>query len=269
MSTATNHLEHRSSSRLLSSKNNNEQGNLQSFYLAFAYIKLYRAQPEPEFVYVSDARIPPAVMPNCVRHDLQRLILKNPFTSSGALGTDETAEGMLGGDTSAVLYWQDQHHPSLKTNPATSRKTRLQTTIDTEREMYFKYLGEDVLKKSGLAYTVVRVPDFFTDDTHAEAASSSLRGIELTADNNQPTDDEAMLSTTTTTGAVTHDQVAEVCVSALLDSNALNKSFYIRPKSKQQQQPQQMDRTTSSMDDSIDNSIADQFKALPQDPVSV
>ena len=51
-----------------------EKGDFESFYLAFSYIKVYRSQPEPEFVYLSDARIPPVIRSNMVRHDVHQLV---------------------------------------------------------------------------------------------------------------------------------------------------------------------------------------------------
>ena len=54
---------------------NGQQVPEESFYLAFTYITLYRLQPEPEFVHVSDARIPPKVSPDMIRHEEKRLVL--------------------------------------------------------------------------------------------------------------------------------------------------------------------------------------------------
>lgn len=44
------------------------------FYLSFDYIKLYRGQPEPEFIYLSDARIPPVLQDGMIRDDVHRLV---------------------------------------------------------------------------------------------------------------------------------------------------------------------------------------------------
>ncbi|KAL7558764.1 hypothetical protein ACA910_010073 [Epithemia clementina (nom. ined.)] len=274
---------------------NNDNNNLQSFYLAFTYIKLYRSQPEPEFIYVSDAKIPSNVAPSSVRHDLQRLILPNP----AAADKPPMLEGSLGADRAAILL--DDSTPatvSTTTTTTTTSPLALRSTLNAEREAYFKYLGEDILKKSGLAYAVVRVPDFLTD-AQAEARAS-MRGIDLSSEyhaptttktaaaqnglggnqnNNKKDDDDddddknnnnqekPAIMAVQETQAVTHDQVAQVCVSALLDPNALNKSFYIRPKT-----------TTKGgggggragvVDDDVLQSIANHFKNLPQDPVSV
>jgi len=45
-----------------------------SFYWALSYIKLYRSQPKPEFVCLSDTRIPAVVSSDMVRHDMQQLV---------------------------------------------------------------------------------------------------------------------------------------------------------------------------------------------------
>jgi hypothetical protein len=50
---------------------------------------------------------------------------------------------------------------------------------------------------------------------------------------------------------VSRSEVAQVCVSALLDPNALNKSFYVSKKVK----------------GNIDETISAKFASLPPDPV--
>ena len=230
-----------------------QQNDMQSFYLAFTYIKLYRSQPEPEFVYVSDARIPPKLPDDRVRHDLKRLLVLKDSTDGG----DESSDIMA--DAGAVLL-------DDRTTTAT-----LQRTINTEKEAYFKYLGEDTLKKSGLAYAVVRVPTFPSEkDTET---ASSLREIELAADNhldngNSKSNKNGEMLSGDTSSVVTHDQVAQVCVSALLDPNALNKSFYIRQKNQRSNDDTDNKITNTAIDDS-NNALSNQFKALPQDPVSI
>ena len=44
------------------------------FYLALSYIKVYRSPPEPEFIYLSDARIPPIVKNGMVRDDIRQIL---------------------------------------------------------------------------------------------------------------------------------------------------------------------------------------------------
>lgn len=80
------------------------------FYLALDYIKLYRGQPEPEFIYLSDARIPPVVQDRMVRDDVHKLV-----------SSSESSNILDGGkmDRSA-------------------------------EETYFKYKGEEIIKQSGL-----------------------------------------------------------------------------------------------------------------------
>jgi hypothetical protein len=64
------------------------------------------------------------------------------------------------------------------------------------------------LKASGLSYTIVRVSGF------NELQSGEASTIDLTQSN-----DEVM--------PVSRAEVAQVCASALLDPNALNKSLYV------------------------------------------
>jgi hypothetical protein len=54
--------------------------------------------------------------------------------------------------------------------------------------------------------------------------------------------------------AVSRAEAAQVCVSALLDPNALNKSFYVSKKDKKSIK-------------SIDDDISAKFQALPVDHV--
>ena len=98
-----------------------EKGDFSSFYLAFSYIKVYRSQPEPEFVYLSDARIPPVIRSNMVRHDALQLV-----TSEGE-SEDEDSYKIL--DLTTVAD-----------NPMAR----------SPEETYYKYRGEGILKNSGL-----------------------------------------------------------------------------------------------------------------------
>ena len=141
------------------------------FYLAFDYIKVYRAQPEPEFVYLSDARIPRVITGGMVRHDRKQI--------------REKRDSIL--DDSDVLL------------PALDQRS--------SEETYYKYRGEEILKRSGLAYAIVRVAGF-NEVSFGEAST-------------------IMLSTEPSLEAVSRSDVAQVCAQALLDPNALNKSFYM------------------------------------------
>ena len=91
------------------------------FYLALDYIKVYRGQMEPEFVYLSDARIPPVVNDAMVKHDLHKLA-SSPTDSNGSYLIDEE----------------------------TARKVVEDQTDRSAEETYFKYMGEEMIKQSGL-----------------------------------------------------------------------------------------------------------------------
>jgi hypothetical protein len=119
------------------------------FYLALDYIKVYRGQPEPEFVYLSgnhlkpcplshfllaqyllyslsavnlsDARIPPVVNDAMVNHNLHRLVTST-FGSSASYSIIDEAIANKGNED----------------------KTRIAA------ETYFKYMGEEMIKLSGL-----------------------------------------------------------------------------------------------------------------------
>lgn len=175
------------------------KGDLCSFYLAVAYIKVYRAQPEPEFVYLSDSRIPPVIRSGMVKHDARQL-----------LATPEVG---------AAFQIFDG--------------TSLQADRSTE-ETYYKYRGEEILKNSGLSYAIVRVSGY------NESPSGEASTIELKSVNNEVI-------------AVSRADVAQVCACALLDTNALNKSFYM---SKTKNKPKNV---------SADEDISLKFADLPTD----
>jgi hypothetical protein len=154
------------------------------FYLAFDYIKVYRSQPEPEFVYLSDARIPPMVSKEMVRHDRKQLQPKREVESEAPVLLLE--EGEISGASTASQR--------------------------SSEETYFKYRGEEILRNSGLSYSIVRVSGY------NEIPSSDTSTVELT-----PYNDNGV-------AAVSRADVAQVCTAALLDPNALNKSFYVSKK---------------------------------------
>ena len=183
-----------------------QKGDLSSFYLAFSYIKVYRSQPEPEFVYLSDSRIPPVIRSNMVRHDIHQIV-----TSHG----DDNSYKLL--DQAALN--------SVTGNPMGR----------SSEETYFKYHGEEILKSSGLSYTIVRVSGF------NELPSGEASTIKLTQSN-----EEVM--------PVSRAEAAQVCASALLDPNALNKSLYVS-KAKRQ-----------SRDLSREEDMSSKFSELQPDP---
>lgn len=151
-----------------------------SFYMALSYIKVYRVQPEPEFVYLSDSRIPPRIRSSMVRHDRRQLLTRKE---------EEEGETLL-------------DEKSLKESLTLERSTE---------ETYFKFRGEEILKSSGLSYTIVRISGF-NEVPSGEASTIDLKGS-----------NRNMLP-------VSRADAAQVCVSALLDPNALNKSVYMTKK---------------------------------------
>lgn len=194
---------YRSASNRLKSKL--QPGEWNSFYLALCYIKLYRSQPEPEFVYLSDARIPPVVKSGMVRHNAKQIV-----------STTASADGKLRIlDESALTASQDRMSRSPE-------------------ETYYKYRGEEILKSSGLSYAVVRV------NGYNESPSGEASTIELKTSN------DVVIP-------VARDEVAQVCVSALLDPSALNKSFYVSKKGGKSYR--------------MDENIHSKFDSLPTDSV--
>jgi len=167
-------------------RNENERLKLKdtshdSFYIALSYIKVYRVQPEPEFVYLSDSRIPSQVSNEMVRHDRRQILINTESKGNESVILDESSL-----ETSDIL-------------------------VRSQEETYFKYRGEEILKKSGLSYTIVRVSGFNEDP------SGEVSTIDLRKSNHQMS-------------PVSRAEVAQVCVGALLDPNALNKSVYISKK---------------------------------------
>ena len=193
------------------SAGNSERNRLQSgdslrFYIALSYVKVYRLQPEPEFVYLSDARIPPVVKNGMVLHDQRRLLLNS----------------------------KEQDDNSSDDFVQILDEKMLQSVVTMERspeEIYFRFRGEEVLKSSGLSYTIVRVAGY------NESPSGEASSIDLMKTNH-------ILS------PVSRADAAQVCVSALLDPEALNKSVYIGKRI----------GTTAR-----DEDISAKFAALPSD----
>jgi hypothetical protein len=183
-----------------------EPGEWTSFYLALSYVKLYRSQPEPEFVYLSDARVPPVVRSGMIRHAARQLVL-----SGARSGTDSDGIQLL--DESTLQLTKDRMARSPE-------------------ETYYKFRGEEILKSSGLAYTIVRVSGF-NEGLSGEASTIVLKNQD---------DDVAPVS---------RADVAQVCVAALLDPNALNKSLYMGKK---------------SAGSARDEDISAKFASLPKDP---
>jgi NAD(P)H-binding len=210
---------YRTDSNVAEDEQMNTPNNLSPFYLAFCYIKLYRAQPEPEFVYVSDARIPPVVTSGMVRHDTKQ-VLASPLDISASEGN--------------VIRLLDESKLTL----AASAKGG-----PSQEETYFKYRGEEILKKSGLSYAIIRIAGY------NEIPSGEASTVELRSTN------QGFTFSNMDECAVSRAEVAQVCVKALMDPNALNKSFYMGKT-----------KTVVTGPDVVD-SIAEQFTKLPDDVV--
>ena len=176
-----------------SKQRNDRNKDYQQFYMALTYIKVYRAQPEPEFIYLSDARIPPVIRNGMVHHE--RKMLLTDEASVKKQGSDG-----VGGDAATLLDEKDLE-----------RKSMLERSPE---ETYFKYRGEEILIKSGLSYTIIRVAGF------NELSGSEASTIDLVQSNSE-----------TNIVPVSRAEVAQVCVSALLDPCALNKCVYMTKKS--------------------------------------
>jgi hypothetical protein len=194
---------HRSARNAIKSQSFDKKGNeWNRFYLALSYIKLYRSQPEPEFVYLSDARIPPVVRDGMVRHNAKQLV-----TVAAAAAADPAAallSGESGGGGGQEIRLLDE---SAFKNDRMSR---------SPEETYFKFRGEEILKNSGLSYAIVRVSGY------NESPSGDASSIALTRDYNSV---ESSSSLYGVVEPVSRADVAQVCVSALLEPHALNKSF--------------------------------------------
>jgi NAD(P)H-binding len=204
----------RSSSNPSTSIDNRLKGkaadSFQSFYIALSYIKVYRVQPEPEFIFLSDARIPPETHSGMVQHDRQ-IVLTNQ--NNLALEDENTMTTTLFDEKTLQSIAQMERSPA---------------------ETYFKYRGEDILKKSGLSYTIIRVAGF------NELPTSEASTIDLVQSN-------------TNLVPVSRSEVAQVCVSALMDPSALNKSVYMTKK-----------KSVGNVWEEED--ISAKFEAIPNDP---
>jgi len=151
------------------------------FYLALDFIKVYRGQPEPEFVYLSDSRIPPVVNDGMVKHDIKRLTT-NPMESSN--------------DVISII--NDKEAQKVK-----DKKDR------SAEETYFKYMGEEMIKQSGLSYTIIRVAGY--NEKQPGTDSSTVRLQKMNKD----------------IVPVSRADLAQVVASAILEPNACNLVLYM------------------------------------------
>jgi hypothetical protein len=186
---------YRSASNQNNSKMDKQGDEWNRFYLALGYIKLYRAQPEPEFVYLSDARIPPVVRDGMVQHGARQI---SPLSST-----------MLQSSSDRITEREVRILDESTMESVTGSKNG-----KSPEETYYKFLGEQLLKNSGLSYCIVRVLGF-NESPSGESSTIDLRSSISTIDEVEP---------------VSRADVAKVCVSALLDPDALNKSFYVSKK---------------------------------------
>lgn len=225
-----------SSRNVMKAKTYDKKGNeWNCFYLALSYIKLYRSQPEPEFVYLSDARIPPVVRDNMVRHDVKQLVTTtSPFTTTSA-----GSGGLLAEGGSQEIRWLDES-ASFSSTDQTGR---------SPEETYCKFRGEEILKNSGLSYAIVRVYGF------NESPSGDSSTIALTHDYNinHNNNNNEVESSGGVIESVSRADVAKICVSALLEPHALNKSFYVGKKKRGSQD---------------DEDMSAKFSALPMDQIA-
>jgi hypothetical protein len=153
------------------------------FYLALDFIKVYRGQPEPEFVYLSDSRIPPVVNDGMVKHDMKRLTT-NPIESSS-----------------------QQHDVIRILDENEAQKIRDRTDRSAE-ETYYKYMGEEMIKQSGLSYTIIRVAGY---NKETGTDSSTVRLQKMNKD----------------IFPVSRADLAQVVASAILEPNACNLVLYM------------------------------------------
>ncbi|KAL7440216.1 hypothetical protein ACHAXM_007021 [Skeletonema potamos] len=151
------------------------------FYLALDFIKVYRGQPEPEFIYLSDSRIPPVVNDGMVKHDIKRLIT-NPMES----------------DDDVIRIIDENEAQRLR-----DKKDR------SAEETYFKYMGEEMIKQSGLSYTIIRVAGY--NERQPGTDSSTVR-LQKMNKNIVP---------------VSRADLALVVASAILEPNACNLVLYM------------------------------------------
>jgi hypothetical protein len=128
------------------------------------------------------------------------------------------------GDASKLLL----DDKTLKSAPTLTR---------SPEETYYKYRGEEILKSSGLSYTIIRVAGFNELPT-SEASTIDLlsgRRIEELMKNEHMNSHDGHRSdgddlTAGLVTAVSRSEVAQVCVAALMDPSALNKSMYMSKK---------------------------------------
>jgi len=194
---------------------NDRDRDYQKFYMALSYIKVYRAQPEPEFIYLSDARIPPVIRDGMVHHQRKVLLtdgedLLQNHPKQQQQRSNKANNKQDGGASEASDAKVSSSSTTILDEKNLQRKSKLERSPE---ETYFKYRGEEILIKSGLCYTIIRVAGF------NELSTSEASTIDLVKSNSE-----------TSIVPVSRAEVAQVCVSALLDPCALNKCVYMTKK---------------------------------------
>ena len=101
---------------------------------------------------------------------------------SGKLGTGTRAIAWEDGKGETITHEEqednDQDHvPSANVGGTVNGET----SLSQERDLYYRFMEEDILKKSGLSYAVVRIPSYYGEEDQVKAARASLQGIELSA----------------------------------------------------------------------------------------
>ena len=204
------------------------------FYLAISYIKVYRSQPEPEFVYVSDARIPHVVHDHMLAHESKQILPYSEASFQSLSNRNNRDElNLLESGTEIQLQELQSSQMSTRTSTAPLPSSRDNAFLHTNRireETYYKYRGEELLKKSGLSYAIVRVSEL----CDAPASLDGLKNIILSPSSsasstsavNDNGNEKPDIDKTNEIVPISRADIAQICVQALLDPNALNKSFY-------------------------------------------
>ena len=170
---------------------------------------------------------------------------------------------MVRHDAERILSDSDgEEGESLLINEEEAKRVLQNPKDRSEEELYYKYRGEEVLKNSGLQYSMIRVPSL-NELPSGEFSTIQLKQVSKLniVDVDQYEYDDALLADLDTCisyiqqsnedlAAVSRVEVAAVCVSALLDPHARNVCFYL---SKAKPGARIM---------SIDEKISNQFEAL-------
>jgi hypothetical protein len=227
------------------------------FYLAISYIKLYRSQPEPEFVYVSDARIPHVVYNHMIEHESKQILPYSDAPFQSLSNRDNGPErNLLQRGTEIQLELQSNATSTVKGTNRLSTNTD-HAFVHSKRlpeETYYKYRGEELLKKSGLSYAIVRVGELCDSPASLDGMNNIILSSSISS---SPTNDSSGTETLSMTKinelvAISRADIAQICVQALLDPNALNKSFYVH----------RTEKAASTLED-----LTSKFASLPTDTV--